>query len=65
MPGVADIPIPEGYYNGSGFVAGDAALVTGNIRAGTTIFGITGKAEVVDTSSGDAATGDILTGKKA
>ncbi len=29
-----------GYHNGSGSVAGDAALVAGNIRGGATIFGV-------------------------
>lgn len=54
-----------GYYDATNLTAVDPDLATGNIRVGTTIFGIPGKAEVVDTSSGDAAAGDILTGKKA
>jgi hypothetical protein len=64
-PGPTRQPIPLGFYNGSGFVEGDAALVTGNIRAGTTVFGVAGKTEVVDTASGDAAAVEVLTGKKA
>jgi len=43
----------------------DANLATGNIKAGTTIFGVAGKTEVVDTTSGDAVAGNILSGKKA
>jgi hypothetical protein len=39
--------------------------VTGNIRSGVTIFGVSGDPNVVDTSSGDAAAGNILSGKKA
>jgi hypothetical protein len=65
MPGVANVTIPAGYYSGTGVVTGDADLVTGNIKAGTTIFGVAGKTEVVDTTSGDAAAGDLLVGKKA
>jgi hypothetical protein len=57
--------IAEGYHDGSGYVAGDVDLVTGNIRSGVTIFGVSGDPNVVDTSSGDAAAGDILSGKKA
>jgi hypothetical protein len=64
-PGAGNQTISEGYYNGSGQVDGDAALVTGNIRSGVTIFGVAGDSNVVNTSSGDAAVGDILTGKKA
>ncbi len=65
MPGAADVPIPAGYYNGSGVVAGDAALAAGNIRAGTTIFGVAGDPNVVDTSVGDALAADLLAYKVA
>ncbi|MBU1106177.1 MAG: hypothetical protein KKB51_05865, partial [Candidatus Riflebacteria bacterium] len=64
-PATADQAITQGYHNGTGKVAGDANLVTGNIKAGTTIFGVTGKTEVVDTTSGDAVAGELLSGKKA
>ena len=64
-PSATQQAIQEGYHNGSGSVAGDADLVTGNIRAGVNLFGVAGKTEVVDTTSGDAAAGDILSGKKA
>jgi hypothetical protein len=64
-PGAADKSIPAGYHNGSGTVSGDANLVTGNIKAGVTIFGVSGAPAVVDTSSGTAAAGDMLSGKIA
>ena len=64
-PGTTDQTISQGYHNGSGKVAGDADLVTGNIRAGISIFGVSGKTEVVDTTSGNAGATDIKKGKKA
>ncbi len=64
-PGTATQTITQGYHDGTGSVAGDADLVTGNIRAGVNIFGITGDANVVNTSSGNATAGDLLAGKKA
>ncbi len=57
--------IPEGYHNGSGTVPTDANLATGNIRSGATIFGVAGKTEVVDTTSGDALPEHLLKHKKA
>jgi hypothetical protein len=58
--------ITAGFYSGSQTAtASDTDLVTGNIKAGANIFGVAGKTEVVDTTSGDAAAGDLLTGKKA
>jgi hypothetical protein len=65
MPTTTQQTIAEGYHDGSGYVEGDVDLVTGNIRSGVTIFGVSGDPNVVDTSSGDAAAGDILSGKKA
>ncbi len=41
-PGTLTQTIAVGYHNGSGYVEGDADLVAGNIRSGTTIFGVTG-----------------------
>jgi len=64
-PGITAKTITQGYHDGDGSVAGDANLVTGNIKAGTTIFGVSGKTEVVDTTTGDALTTDLLSGKKA
>ena len=44
MPGAANIPIPSGFYSGSGMVTGDANLAAGNIATNVTIFGIAGTA---------------------
>ena len=64
--GLKAFTIPDGLYSGSKTAtANDAALVTGNIRSGITIFGVAGNSNVVDTSSGDAAQSDILSGKIA
>ena len=40
-------------------------LVSGNIKSGVNLFGVNGNSNVVDTSSGDAAAGDLLSGKIA
>ena len=64
-PTTADQTIAVGYYNGSGKVEGDSNLIPGNIRSGVAIFGVAGDTNVVNTSSGDAAAGDMLSGKKA
>ena len=64
-PGNATQTITRGYHNGSGRVAGDANVVTGNIKAGATIFGIPGDPSVVDTSTGNATPGEILMGRQA
>lgn len=64
-PGTSAQTITQGYHDGTGEVAGDADLVTGNIKAGVNLFGVAGKTEVVDTTSGDAAAGDLLASKKA
>ena len=64
-PGTSVVTITQGYHNGSGRVAGDAGLVTGNIKKNVTIFGVSGKTEVVDTTGATALLTDILTGKTA
>ena len=56
--------VTAGYYSG-GTLSGDANLISANIKSGVTIFGIDGDGNVVDTSSGDAIAGDILSGKIA
>lgn len=61
-PGATAKTIPPGYHNGAGTVATDGNLVTGNIIAGKTIFGVAGKASVVDTSSANATASQILSG---
>lgn len=43
-PGATAQAIPAGYHDGSGTVAGDVNLAAGNIRTGTSIFGIVGTA---------------------
>lgn len=43
----------------------DADLATDSIKAGVNIFGVIGKTEVVDTTSGTAAAADLRLGQKA
>ena len=59
-PGTSDQTVDAGYWSSANTVSGDADLVTGNIRAGTTIFGVTGKTEVVDTTE---ATNPVVAGR--
>lgn len=64
-PTTSDLPVAEGYHSGSGRVVGDPDLASANIRAGINLFSYDGDPNVVNTSSGDAANTDILSGKKA
>jgi hypothetical protein len=66
-PGTANITKTAGIYDGDIVIEGDADLITGNIKAGVTIFGVAGKTQVVDTTEAvaPAAAGNILAGKKA
>jgi hypothetical protein len=60
--------IPDGMYSGGiTATANDANLVTGNIRAGISIFGVTGLPQVIDTTEAvePATAANILNGKKA
>lgn len=58
--------IPDGFYTGSKTAtAQDADLTAGNIRSGVTLFGVAGDTNVVNTASGNAAAGDILSGQVA
>ncbi|WP_296327012.1 hypothetical protein [uncultured Acidaminococcus sp.] len=61
--------IPDGFHNGSGSVRiskeEQAKLVSGNIKSGVTVLGISGKSSVVDTSDATAAAGTIVSGKTA
>jgi hypothetical protein len=42
VPTTTNQAIAEGYHDGSGYVVGDTDLVSGNIKCGVTIFGVTG-----------------------
>ena len=60
LPGTANVTlktldptsetVAEGYYAATTLSAVDGDLATANIKATTTIFGVAGKAEVVDTT---------------
>lgn len=65
-PGTAAQVISAGQYlTGDQTIAGDADLISANIKAGKNIFGVAGNSNVVDTSAGDATAAQILSGKKA
>ncbi|MDA2936074.1 DUF1566 domain-containing protein [Patescibacteria group bacterium AH-259-L05] len=57
--------VNAGYYDATTLSDVDADLITSNIKSGITIFGVSGDSNVVDTSSGDAVAGYILSGKIA
>ena len=63
------VSIPEGYYSGAGSVSisstEQAKIITGNIKSGVSILGVSGKSSVVDTSDADATARNIATGKTA
>jgi len=64
--GALVVTITAGLYSGSKTATvNDTNLISGNIKSGTTIFGVPGDGNVLDTSSGNAVAGDILTGKTA
>lgn len=65
---VLTVTAPAGYYaSAASKTCSDANLVTGNIKSGVTIFGVSGSTNVVDTTiaSGGAAAGNIVNGYKA
>lgn len=65
---VLTVTAPAGYYaSAASKTCSDANLVTGNIKSGVTIFGVSGSTNVVDTTiaSGGAAAGNIVSGYKA
>ncbi len=65
-PGTSNQTISAGQYlSGAQTISGDADLVTGNIKSGANIFGVAGKASVVDTSDANAVAGNMLSGKTA
>ena len=61
--------VPAGYHNGSGKVAIDSTeqdkIVSGNIKSGVTILGVSGSSNVVDTNDATATAGQILYGNTA
>jgi hypothetical protein len=60
----ASTTVNAGYYAATTLTAVDADLASSNIKSGVTIFGVAGSSSVVDTASGDAVAGDMLSGKK-
>jgi hypothetical protein len=50
------------YLSGAQTIAGDSDLVTGNIRAGINIFGVSGKSSVVDTADANGGSTAFLAG---
>lgn len=64
-PGINGLSLLAGIYDNTISIAGDADLVTANIKAGVNLFGVLGSPTVVDTSTGDAVAANILSGKKA
>lgn len=65
-PTTQDQEIQQGrYLAGNQTVKGDANLITDNIKAGVSIFGVSGKNSVVDTDDATATASDIVTGKTA
>jgi hypothetical protein len=61
-PSTSNVAIAAGYHNGSGYVQGDADLVSANIKYGKNIFGVAGKFEVVDTAGTTAGASGVLSG---
>lgn len=59
------VAVTAGYYSATNLTQVDLNLNAANIKAGISIFGVTGATAVVDTSSGTAMASDILAGKTA
>lgn len=60
--------IPAGYTSGGGVAIASAEqskIVSGNIKSGVTILGVSGATAVVDTSDADATAAQILSGVTA
>lgn len=65
---VLTVTAPAGYYSSAASkTLTDASLVSGNIKSGATIFGVSGATNVVDTtvSSNAASASTVISGKKA
>lgn len=63
-PGTTAKAIPPGYTSG-GTVAGDSNLVSDNIKANASVFGVQGKASIVDTADALATASQLLAGASA
>jgi hypothetical protein len=61
----ANDTVAAGNYAATTLSVVDTDLASANIKSGVTIFGFAGNVNVVDTSSGDATTTELLLGKKA
>lgn len=63
------VSIAAGKHSGSGTVqiasAEQAKILSGNIKSGVEILGVSGSSTVVDTSDANAAAGHIISGKTA
>jgi hypothetical protein len=64
-PGTTNKSIPLGYHPGTGYVPGEPNLISDNIKANKSIFGISGKASVVDTTDASVAASQMITGTTA
>lgn len=58
-PTTSNTAITAGYHNGSGYCAGDADLVAGNIVSGVNLFGVAGS--YAGYTYGDASAAKVLT----
>jgi hypothetical protein len=58
-PGTVNIVLPPSRYDAILTILGDPDLVTGNIKSGINIFGVNGKASVVDTAGATATAANI------
>lgn len=69
IPGTIDITISRGLYmDGTQTIKGDQSLISDNIKAGTTIFNVSGKDTVIDTELNmdmGATSNEMLLGKEA
>lgn len=64
-----DVVIPAGFHDGTGSVGLSSNdknnLVSGNLRSGVTVLGVSGSSTVVDTSDATATAAQILNGETA
>lgn len=59
----ANQTVEAGYYTATTLSAIDGDLVSGSIKSGVTIFGVTGSDDVRDVSDADALASEVLEGK--